>query len=105
MRGREASFWCAGRIARAGHPPWPAISEDGEPGSLAIYAQRDFRDSILAIIQNQIGYLLEFNFSYKNLNIPYRTRIAYLLEMLLQFKTERVGNIRKPRFAGVPFLG
>ena len=72
-----------GRIARAGHPPWPAISEDGELGSLAIYAQRDFRDSILAIIQNQIGYLLEFNFSCKNLNIPYRTRIAYLLEMLL----------------------
>jgi len=82
MRGRETSFWRAGRIARAGHPPWPAISEDGEPGSLAIFAQRDFRDSILAIIQNQIGYLLEFNFSYKNLNIPYRTRIAYLLEML-----------------------
>ena len=72
VRGREASFWRAGRIARAGHPPWPAISEDGEPGSLAIYAQRDFRDSILAIIQNQIGYLLEFNFSCKNLNIPYR---------------------------------
>ena len=38
VRGREASFWRAGRIARAGHPPWPAISEDGEPGSLAIYA-------------------------------------------------------------------
>jgi len=85
VRGREASFWRAGRIARAGHPPWPAISEDGEPGLLAIYAQRDFRDSILAIIQNQIGYLLEFNFFCKNLNIPYRTRIAYLLEMLLEW--------------------
>jgi hypothetical protein len=82
VRGWEASFWRAGRIARAGHPPWPDISEDGEPGSLSIYAQRDFRDSIHANIQNQIGYLLEFNFSCKKLNIPYKTRIAYLLEML-----------------------
>jgi hypothetical protein len=66
----------------AEHPPWPDISEDGEPGSLAIYAQRDFRDSILANIQNQIEYLLEFKFSCKKLNKPYKTRISYLLKML-----------------------
>lgn len=84
----DSRVQCAGgklvSSAREGlrHPPWPDILEDGEPGSLAIYAQRDFRDSILANIQNQIGYLLEFNFSCKKLNIPYKTRITSLGDAL-----------------------
>ena len=50
-------------------------SDDGERGSLAFFAYRDFRDNPLAIIENQISYLLEFNFSSKNLKITYTTWI------------------------------
>ena len=57
-------------------------SDDGERGSLAFFAYRDFRDNPLAIIENQISYLLEFNFCSKNLNITYTTWIPHLLELL-----------------------
>jgi len=54
-------------------------SDDGERGSLAFFAYRDFRESPLAIIENQISYLLEFNFFSKNLKITYTTWISNLL--------------------------
>ena len=57
-------------------------SDDGERGLLAFFAYRDFKDSPLAIIENQISYLLEFNFSSKNLKITYTTWISDLLELL-----------------------
>ena len=57
-------------------------SDDGERGSLAFFAYRDLRDNPLAIIENQISYLLEFHFSSKNLKITYTTWISDLLELL-----------------------
>ena len=57
-------------------------SDDGERGLLAFFAYRDFKDSPLAIIENQISYLLEFNFCSNNLNITYTTWIPHLLELL-----------------------
>ena len=57
-------------------------SDDGERGSLAFFAYRDFKDSPLAIIENQISHLLEFNLCSNNLNITYTTWIPHLLELL-----------------------
>ena len=37
-------------------------SDDGERGSLAFFAYRDFRDSPLAVIENQISYIVGVQF-------------------------------------------